>query len=109
MGDDRRPELEGEATDEALLATAFSLSAGVRVLFDPATQGYVLVERGRAFVLNGTAAAIVLRCTGERTLGAIVEALAGEHDEPARVLREVLAFVRELLQRGLLETREPRS
>ncbi len=107
--DGRRPELEPSATDEDLLASAPTVSSAVSVRFEPSTRGYVLVAPARAFVLNATATEVVLRCSGERALAAIIEELAAESEEPARVRAEVIAFVRELLRRGVLELRGERA
>lgn len=59
-------------------------------------------ERGMA--LNSTAADVLQRCTGALTVGAIAAELAGKYGhEPADVEREVLAFLHEMANRGLVQ------
>lgn len=61
----------------------------------------VYPERGLA--LNESAAEIVKRCDGTRTIGEIVRELEAAHGADAGVDRDVVALVEQLGQKGLLE------
>lgn len=51
----------------------------------------------RVLVLDETSKDIVDRCTGRITVGAIIEALAGEYDAPLDVIEHDVNAVLELL------------
>jgi pyrroloquinoline quinone biosynthesis protein D len=54
-------------------------------------------------VLNPTAADVLQRCDGERTVGAIVAELAERYgQEPPAVEREVMEFLQTMADRGLV-------
>lgn len=65
----------------------------------------VYPERGLA--LNHSAAEIVARCDGTRTIGQIAEELAREAsavDDAREIEHDVIALVEELAAKGLLES-----
>jgi pyrroloquinoline quinone biosynthesis protein D len=80
------------------------LAPKAKLRLDPKTGKYVLLYPEKGLLLNPTGAAILKLCTGERTLSAIVSTLAAEFQSDAQVLQgEVLAFVKGLLDRGLVQ------
>jgi coenzyme PQQ biosynthesis protein PqqD len=81
------------------------LAAKARLRFDRKGQRYMLLYPEKGLVLNDTAAAIVKLCTGEHTVLAIIDTLAGDYaDRPReRIEREVLTFLQALAERGLME------
>ena len=80
-----------------------TLAAKVRLRWDRRASRYMLLYPERGLVLNATGADIVQLCTGEHTVGTIVDQLAGKYArEPAEVAREVHAFLTRLAARGLL-------
>jgi len=79
------------------------LAPKTKLRLDPKTGKFILLYPEKGLLLNPTGAAILKLCDGQRSLSAIVEALAEEFRADAAVLRvEVLAFVQGLLDRGLL-------
>jgi pyrroloquinoline quinone biosynthesis protein D len=56
------------------------LAPHVRLTFDPARERHVLLTPESVTVLNGTAAAVLGLCDGERTVADIVAALHGRYD-----------------------------
>ena len=58
----------------------------------------------KGLVLNATAADVARLCTGEHTVGAIVEQLAAKYSQDAAtVQREVMALLGSLADRGLVQ------
>ncbi|HEY7870271.1 MAG TPA: pyrroloquinoline quinone biosynthesis peptide chaperone PqqD, partial [Methylomirabilota bacterium] len=65
---------------------------------------YMLLYPERGLVLNPTAADVLQRCDGERTVGAIVAELAERYGQaPPAVEREVMTFLQTMADRGLLQ------
>ena len=64
--------------------TRFRLAAKARLRFDRKSSRYMLLYPERGLVLNPTAADVLQRCDGERTVGSIVAELARQygHDAP---------------------------
>ncbi|MCV2489252.1 pyrroloquinoline quinone biosynthesis peptide chaperone PqqD [Geodermatophilus sp. YIM 151500] len=56
------------------------LAPHVRLTFDPARERHVLLTPESVTVLNGTAAAVLELCDGERTVADIVTVLLGRYD-----------------------------
>jgi pyrroloquinoline quinone biosynthesis protein D len=84
-------------------ALRFKLAPKTKLRLDPKTGQYILLYPEKGLLLNPTGAAILKLCTGEHSLTTIVERLAVEFQSEAGVLEaEVSAFVRGLLDRGLL-------
>jgi coenzyme PQQ biosynthesis protein PqqD len=65
---------------------------------------YMLLYPERGLVLNPTAADVLQRCDGQRTVGSIVEELARQygHEVPS-VEREVMTFLQTMADRGLVQ------
>ena len=80
------------------------LARKARLKKDPQTGRMMLLYPERGLELSTTAAAIAELCTGERTVREIIQAMLARFDENdrARVEGEVLAFMRSLVDRGLL-------
>lgn len=80
------------------------LAAKVRLRYDRKADRYMLLYPEKGLVLNPTAADVVQLCTGENTVGQIVEQLAAKfgHDAAA-VEREVLTLLTALTERGLMQ------
>lgn len=81
------------------------LAPKARLRFDKQSSRYMLLYPERGLVLNPTAADVLQRCTGERTVHSIVEELAQKygHQIPA-VEKEVMDFLRTMADRGLVQT-----
>ena len=93
-------------TDVAAIApeTKPRLPHGVRLVHNEAQGGWVLLAPERVFKADAIAAEILKRCTGEATLGAIVDDLATAYAAPReRVLADVTALLRGLADKKLLE------
>ena len=71
------------------------LAPHVRLTFDPARERHVLLTPESVTVLNGTAAAVLGLCDGERTVTDIVAALQGRYErvdgDEVRLLLDRLA------------------
>ena len=83
------------------------LAAKARLRYDRKSARYMLLSPERGLVLNPTAADVLQRCDGERTVGSIVAELARQygHDVP-KVEREVLDFLQTMADRGLVQATE---
>ena len=81
------------------------LAEKARLRFDRKGQQYLLLFPERGLALNPTAAEILKLCTGEHTVGAIVECLLQTFDGQPRdvVEREVVAFLASMADRGLVK------
>ena len=81
------------------------LAAKARLRFDRKSARYMLLYPERGLVLNPTAADVLQRCTGDRTVSSIVDELARKYDHqaPAAVEREVMAFLQAMADRGLVQ------
>ncbi len=77
------------------------LAPHVRLRFDQARQGYVLLTPETVTLLNDTGAAILELCDGERTVGEILTELRDRYDRVAE--DEVRLFLADLLAKRRLE------
>jgi pyrroloquinoline quinone biosynthesis protein D len=86
------------------LATRPRLAAKARLRWDRKAERFMLLYPERGLVLNATAADVVQRCTGEHTVGAIVDELAAKYAPQPReaVEREVLTFLTRMAERALV-------
>lgn len=82
------------------------LAAKARLRWDRQAARYLLLYPERGLVLNPTAADVVQLCTGEHTVGTIVERLAVKYAPQPResVEREIVAFLVQLANRGLIRS-----
>ena len=80
------------------------LPHGVRLVHNEAYGGWVLLAPERVFKADPIAAEIVKRCTGDATVGSIVDDLAKTYSAPhERILADVSALLRRLADSRLLE------
>ena len=81
------------------------LAEKARLRFDRKARQYLLLFPERGLALNPTAAEILKMCTGEHTVGAIVEHLLQMYDTQSReaVEQEVVAFLAGMADRGLVK------
>ena len=79
------------------------LAAKVRLRYDRKAERYMLLYPEKGLVLNPTAADVVQLCTGENTVGVIIEQLVAKYGhDAATVEREVLTLLSALAERGLV-------
>lgn len=80
------------------------LPPGVRLVYNEAQGGYVLLAPERVFKADAIAAEVLKRCTGQASLAAIVDDLAAAFKAPrARVLADVTALLGGLAEKRLLD------
>jgi pyrroloquinoline quinone biosynthesis protein D len=78
----------------------------VRLKLDPIEQKHVLLAPERGIVLSASAAEILTRCDGERTIDGIAAELADDSGAPFDDVRnDVVAFVEDMAKRGFVEIR----
>ena len=81
------------------------LASKARLRFDKKSSRYMLLYPERGLVLNPTAADVLQRCDGERTVGSIVEELTRQYGHQATAVeQEVMHFLQAIADRGLLQT-----
>jgi coenzyme PQQ biosynthesis protein PqqD len=80
------------------------VAAKARLRWDRRTSRHLLLYPERGLILNPTAADVIQLCTGEHTVGTIVDRLAAKYAPQPRdtVEREVLAFLVHMAERGLI-------
>lgn len=80
------------------------LAKKARLKLDRHANKYMIIYPERGLELNDTAAAIAQKLDGTRSIGTIAGELAKEHDAAHQdIEKDVLAFVCELRDKGLLE------
>ena len=81
------------------------LASTVRLRHDPQSGKHMLLYPEKGLVLNGTGTEIARLCSGEHTVAEMVSTLRAQFgaSAPASGEDEVLAFLAQLQQRGLLE------
>ena len=80
------------------------LPRGVRLTHNEAQGGWVLLAPERLFKTDPIGAEILKRCTGEATLGAIVDDLAAAYNAPReQILGDVSALLRSLAEKQLVD------
>ena len=80
------------------------LAAKARLRYDRKAERHMLLYPERGLVLNATGTDVVQLCTGEHTVGAIVDQLAAKYGQGApAVEREVITFLTALTERGLVQ------
>ena len=81
------------------------LPRGVKLRHDDVRQRWTLLAPERIFEIDGTAAAVLQLCDGERDLAAIVAELAGRYNAPAAVIeKDVVAMLGDLKAKRVLDT-----
>jgi len=80
------------------------IAAKARLRYDRKAERTMLLYPEKGLVLNPTAADIAKLCTGEHSVGAIVDQLASKYGKETAVIeREVMDFLSALAERGLLQ------
>ncbi|HSB73801.1 MAG TPA: pyrroloquinoline quinone biosynthesis peptide chaperone PqqD [Candidatus Methylomirabilis sp.] len=81
------------------------LASKARLRWDRREGKHMLLYPERGLLLNATAADIVQRCTGEQTVGGIVDQLVEKYPGKAReeMEAEVMAFLGRMHSRGLVQ------
>ena len=80
------------------------LPRGVRLRFDGARDAHVLLAPERAFDLDPIAASVLELIDGERSVGAIVDALAERFGEERGVIEgDVIAMLDDLVTKRVVE------
>jgi pyrroloquinoline quinone biosynthesis protein D len=81
------------------------LPRGVKLRHDDVRQRWTLLAPERIFEVDGTAAAVLQLCDGERDIAAIVADLASRYNAPADVIeKDVVAMLGDLKGKRVLET-----
>jgi pyrroloquinoline quinone biosynthesis protein D len=82
------------------------LARKIKLRFDRKTARHVLLLPEKGLLLNRTASAVAVLCTGELSVAAIIQQLAEQYIDvgQAQIEQEVLSFLGTLSERGLLET-----
>ena len=81
------------------------LPRGVKLRHDAVRQRWTLLAPERIFEVDGTAAAVLQLCDGERDLAAIVAELAARYDAPLAVIeKDVIAMLGDLEAKRVLDT-----
>jgi pyrroloquinoline quinone biosynthesis protein D len=80
------------------------LPRGVRLRFDGARNAHVLLAPERAFDLDAIAASVLEMVDGQRSVGAIVDALAERFGEDRGVIEgDVVAMLDDLVTKRVVE------
>jgi pyrroloquinoline quinone biosynthesis protein D len=84
------------------------LASKARLRWDRREGKHLLLYPERGMLLNATAAAILKCCTGEHTVGGIVDQLVAEYPGKVReeMEAEVLAFLGQMTTRGLMQVED---
>jgi pyrroloquinoline quinone biosynthesis protein D len=81
------------------------LPRGVKLRHDDVRQRWTLLAPERIFEVDGTAAAVLQLCDGERDLAAIIAELANRYSAPPAVIeKDVVAMLSDLKAKRVLET-----
>jgi pyrroloquinoline quinone biosynthesis protein D len=81
------------------------LPRGVKLRRDDVRQRWTLLAPERIFEVDGTAAAVLQLCDGERDLAAIVAELAALYSAPpAMIEKDVVAMLDDLKAKRVLDT-----
>jgi len=77
---------------------------GVRIKHDEVRDRTILMAPERTLALDGAGIAILELVDGKKTVAEIVTVLAEKYDAPMQTIgNDVVAFVRDLINRGYLE------
>ncbi len=81
------------------------LPRGVKLRHDDVRQRWTLLAPERIFEVDGTAAAVLQLCDGERDLATIVAELAARYSAPTAVIeKDVIAMLDDLKAKRVLDT-----
>ena len=80
------------------------IAAKARLKWDRHGSKHMLLFPERGLVLNASAASILEKCDGVRTVAEIATEIAeATKEEPARIVAEVVAFLEALRKKALVE------
>ena len=80
------------------------LPRGVRLVYNEAQGGWVLLAPERVFKANAVTSEVLKRCTGEATFADIVDELTKAYAAPReRIVADVTTLLRGLADKRLLE------
>ena len=80
------------------------LPRGVRLVHNEAHGGWVLLAPERVFKADAIAVEVIKRCTGQASLGEIVDDLARTYSAPReRIVADVTALLAGLAEKKLLD------
>ena len=86
------------------LATHPHLARGVRLVHSEPHGGWVLLAPARVFTADAIAVEVIKRCTGQASLGEIVDDLARTYSAPReRIVADVTALLAGLAEKKLLD------
>ena len=86
------------------LATHPHLARGVRLVHSEPHGGWVLLAPERVFQADAIAVEVIKRCTGQASLGEIVDDLARTYSAPReRIVADVTALLAGLAEKKLLD------
>lgn len=84
-------------------ASAPRLVAHARLQYDKHRSQWIVQAPERLLVLDAIALEIVQRCTGDKTVGAIVDDLAGKYAAPREVIaQDVSTMLQDLADKGVM-------
>ena len=79
------------------------LARGMRLQFDKQRDQWIIQAPERVFVLDAIATEILQRCTGEATVTAIVDDLAGKFNAPRDLIsRDVNTLLQGFADKGVM-------
>jgi pyrroloquinoline quinone biosynthesis protein D len=79
------------------------LRRGVRLQFDQRRNAWVLLAPERVLLPDETAVAVLQRCDGKASVGAIVDDLCRAYDaERALIAQDVSALLQDLAEKGVV-------
>ena len=80
------------------------LASKARLRYDRKADRYMLLYPEKGLALNATAADIVRLCTGEHSVGQMVEQLAAKYAQDAPAIeRQIIELLGALAERSLVE------
>jgi pyrroloquinoline quinone biosynthesis protein D len=86
------------------LAAHPHLARGVRLVHNEAHGGWVLLAPERVFKADAVAVEVIKRCTGQASLGEIVDDLAKTYSAPReRIVADVTTLLAGLAEKKLLD------
>jgi coenzyme PQQ biosynthesis protein PqqD len=80
------------------------LASKARLRWDRHSRAYLLLYPESGLILNPTASDILLRCSGDQTIGSIINALGCRYLGCRRedVEQDVVSFLQAMIERGLV-------
>lgn len=90
-----------------LPATRYRIAPKARIVFDRARGQHMLIYPERGLALNDVAHAILTLCNGELGVAQMVDALSQRFSTDREIIgRDVMAFIEQLVARGVLLSEE---